>query len=312
MDKLLSFVIPCYRSEQTIEKVCDEIIETVALKDEFDYEIICVNDCSPDGVLNVLKSLAAANTKIKVIDFARNMGKHAALMAGFAYAEGDYVFTVDDDYQCPVYALWELLEPVAYGTYDFATADYPVKKESLFKRFGSRVNLVMSSIMLDKPMNIRFQNFSVMKKFVVKEIIKYENPFPYLDGLIYRVTNNITMVKMEERERGDNKGSGFTLLKSLSLWLNGFTAFSVKPLRISSLLGLLSAVCGFIIGIIMIIKKIIDPSIVAGYTSTIALLLFIGGVIMILLGLIGEYIGRIYICINRSPQYIVKDTINIK
>ncbi|MDE6021161.1 MAG: glycosyltransferase, partial [Ruminococcus sp.] len=147
--------------------------------------------------------------------------------------------------------------------------------------------------------------------FIVNEIIKYNKPYPYLEGLIYRVTARISSVVMNERERGDSKGTGFTLKRSLSLWLNGFTSFSVKPLRVSTILGFLFALMGFAVGIFMIVQKIMHPDIPAGYTSLMAVQLLIGGIVMILLGLIGEYIGRIYICLNNTPQYVVKNTINI-
>ena len=312
MKTLLSFVIPCYRSELTIEKVINEIIDTVSGRENYDYEIICVNDCSPDNVIDVLKKLADGNSKIKIIDFAKNMGKDAAILAGYAYINGEYVVNIDDDFQCPVYELWRLLEPVENNECDFSTANYYTKKQSRFKNFGSNVNMFMTSIMLDKPSNLRFENFSIFKRFVADEIRKYDKPYPYIEGLVFRVTKRVTVVMMEERERGDNKSTGFTFKKSFSLWLNGFTSFSVKPLRISSFLGFVLAVIGFIACIVISIGKILDPSVPAGYTSLIAVLLLIGGIIMIILGLIGGYIGRIYICLNNSPQYVIKDTVNIK
>ena len=228
------------------------------------------------------------------------------------FPDGKLVVNNDDDFQCPVYELWRLLEPVENNECDFSTANYYTKKQSRFKNFGSNVNMFMTSIMLDKPSNLRFENFSIFKRFVADEIRKYDKPYPYIEGLVFRVTKRVTVVMMEERERGDNKSTGFTFKKSFSLWLNGFTSFSVKPLRISSFLGFVLAVIGFIACIVISIGKILDPSVPAGYTSLIAVLLLIGGIIMIILGLIGEYIGRIYICLNNSPQYVIKDTVNIK
>lgn len=312
MKTLLSFVIPCYRSELTIEKVIDEIMETVSQRAEkYDYEIICVNDCSPDNVLSVLKKLAIENQKIKVIDFSKNMGKHAAVLAGYAYTNGEYVINLDDDFQCPVYELWKLISPLENDDCDFITANYTRKKQSALKNIGSNINMMMAQIMLNKPKGLRFENFSAAKRFIIEEIIKYDKPYPYLEGLICRITNRISVVQMEERNRLDNRSSGFTLHRSISLWLNGFTAFSVKPLRISTILGFVLALIGFIFGVIMVIRKLMYPAIPAGYTSLIAMQLFIGGVIMIILGLIGEYVGRIYICLNNTPQYVVKETINI-
>lgn len=311
MKTLLSFVIPCYRSELTIEKVVDEIRETISQRNEYNYEIICVNDFSPDNVYMVLSKLADSDKKIKVIDFSKNMGKHSALMAGYSFCHGEYIFTVDDDFQCPVNNMWKLLEPLEKDDADFSTANYKIKKQSKFKNFGSNINLFMSQVLLNKPKTLRFENFNVMKRFVLDEIIKYDKPYPYMEGLIWRVTHRIAIVEMEERERGDSKTTGFTLSKSLSLWLNGFTAFSVKPLRISTILGFLLSICGFIVGLIMVIRKFLNPEIAAGYTSLLAIQIFIGGIIMIILGLIGEYIGRIYICLNNTPQYIIRKTINL-
>jgi glycosyltransferase involved in cell wall biosynthesis len=308
---LISFVIPCYRSEKTISKVINEIIETVGICAEYDYEIIAVNDCSPDNVLELLKSHAERDSRIKVLSFSKNMGKHAAVLAGYAVSSGEYVVDLDDDFQSPVHELWRLLEIVASDQCDYATARYRTKRQSFSKRLGSNINLLMSSIMLDKPANLRFENFSVMKRFVAQEVIKYHHPFPYLEGLVLRVTRRIGTVEMDQRERGDDSGTGFTLSKSLSLWLNGLTAFSVKPLRVASLLGAVVAGCGFAFAAYLVIQRLLRPEIVAGYSSIMATLLITSGIIMLLLGLIGEYLGRVYICINAAPQYVVRDSYNV-
>lgn len=305
----LSFVIPCYRSENTIQGVVDELYDILRQKNEYDYEIIAVNDCSPDNVYIKLQELAKNNQKFKVINLAKNAGKHGALMAAFANVSGEYVICLDDDGQCPIDHLWELIEPLNNG-YDMSIARYPKKKQSAFKNFGSKINSLMTRVLLDKPKDCVFSNFVARKAFVCKEIIKYDNPFPYMEGLSLRVTNNIAFVPMEERSRVSGT-SGYTFKKSLSLWVNGLTAFSVKPLRISSLVGVICALCGFVFGIVTIIRKLCMPNISAGWSSTVSILLFIGGLIMLMLGMIGEYIGRIYISINNSPQYVIKETINI-
>lgn len=309
--KLLSFVIPCYRSEKTIEKVFDEIISVVSQKSDYDYEIIAVNDCSPDKVYDVLQKRAFENAKIKVINFAKNMGKHSAVMAGYSVARGEYIINLDDDYQCPVNELWKLIKPLEMNQCDVATASYLKKKETVVKRMGSTINLKMTESMLDKPKGLRIENFNAMKKFVCDEMIRYKNPYPYLEGLIFRATNNIIAVQMEQRERADDNKSGFTFKKSRALLLNGLTAFSIKPLQVSSLVGVLFAIFGFIYGIYTIINKLIHPDMVMGYASLMSALLFSVGLIMIMLGVIGEYLGRIYVCINQSPQYVIRETINL-
>ena len=310
--KKLSFVIPCYRSEHTIERVIEEIKFVVAQRTEYDYEIIAVNDCSPDEVYSVLRQMAAGDPKIKVINFAKNMGKHAAVLAGYAVAKGEYIVNLDDDLPCPVNELWKLVEPLENEGYDIVTAEYIQKRESCLKRMGSQLNSWMSKMMLEKPRGMRLENFNVMKAYVAKEIIKYKNPYPYLEGLILQITHSVKMVLMDERERGDDNTTGFTLRKSILLFINGLTSFSVKPLRIGTIMGFLFSFIGFIVGLAVVIKKIINPQIVMGWTSVTAIMLFSTGMILLMLGLIGEYVGRIYICINASAQYVVKETINIE
>lgn len=307
--KKLSFVIPCYGSEKTIDFVINEIVETVSLKPEYQYEIICIHDCSPDNVLSVLKGIAEKNKNVKIIDFAKNFGKHAGVLAGFKLATGDIIIGLDDDGQCPVDHLWELLEPIISGKSDYAMAGYSKVKQSAFKNLGSNLNSLMSQILLKKPRDLYFSNFYAMKKFIAKEMIKYNNPYPYLEGLTLRTTRDFAIVPMEERERLEGQGN-FTLGKSIDLLMNGFTAFSVKPLRISTIIGVLCAVVGFLYGLEVIIRRLFNPDIALGYSSTMAVLLFIGGMIMLMLGLIGEYIGRIYISINNSPQYVIREIIN--
>lgn len=308
---LLSFVIPCYRSEKTIQGVVDEIIAVVSERSDYDYEIIAVNDCSPDGVLNVLKDIAKDNNKVKVINFARNMGKHSAVMAGYSVAKGKYIVNLDDDGQCPTYELWKLIEPLERDECDITSAEYSVKKESFIKRIGSDINLKMTEMLLNKPKDLRMENFSAMKRFICEKMIEYKNPYPYLEGLMFRVTNNVKLVPMEQRDRNDDNASGFTFKKSFSLLLNGLTAFSVKPLRVSSFVGFAFAILGFVYGLYTIIHKIITPNVAVGYSSLMAVLLISMGLIMLMLGLIGEYLGRIYICLNASPQYVIRDTINL-
>lgn len=307
--KRISFIIPCYGSEKTIEKVTDEIIEKVREKEDYDYEIIAVNDHSPDGVWSVLEKISQNNRKVKIISLAKNMNRPGALMAGMSKATGDYIILMDDDGQCPMEKLWDLIKPLEDG-HDVSIAKYPKYKQSIFKSFGTIVNRKMTEIVMEKPKELNFTNFTAIKKYIVDEMIKYKNPYPYMTGLLLRTTSDIVNVEMEERERISGN-TNFTFKKMLKLWINGFTAFSVKPLRISTVIGFVTAMIGFIYGIYIIVYKLaIHNAIIPGYSSLMAVLLFIGGIIMLMLGLIGEYIGRIYICINDSPQYVIKEKYN--
>lgn len=307
----ISFVIPCYASEGSVALVMDEIRSVVAQRPEYDYEIVAVNDCSPDNVLSVLRQQAAQDRRVKVIDLAKNGGRHNALMCGCRYTTGDYVAFIDDDLQCPTDRFWDLLAPLESGDYDVSIAKYPKKTQSGLKNFGSKVNDTVANWLLGKDKDLKFSNYSVMRRFVKDEVIRYTNPYPYLSGLMLRATSRVTNVVMEERERTIGVGH-YNFKKSFALWMNSFTAFSVKPLRLATTLGVICAFVGVITGIYTVIHKFLVPTVAVGYSSLMAAMLFLGGMIMFLLGLIGEYIGRIYISLNNSPQYVVRETLNVE
>ncbi len=308
--KKLSFVIPCYRSEHSVGNVIKDIVDTVESDGRYDYEIICVNDCSPDGTWLVLKELAANNPRMKILDLSRNFGQHSALMAGFHYVTGDIIVCLDDDGQNPPGQMFKLIDKLEEG-YDLVSAKYTKKKHSLIRKIGTKISFAMSSYLVGKPKDIDLNSYYVFRRYVLDEVIKYKNPYPFVHGLILRVTRNMANVEMEHCERQEGR-SGYNLLKLFALWMNGFTAFSEKPLRIASISGCICAAFGFLFGIIIIIRKLIDPSIMMGYSSIMAVILFLCGIIMLFLGLLGEYIGRIYISINDAPQFAIRETINIE
>ncbi len=308
--KKISYVIPCYRSENTIGSVISEIDELMRHHEEYKYEIVLVNDCSPDNVWNVISDIASKRQNVKAISFSKNFGQHAALLSGYRVSNGDIIVSLDDDGQSPVDRTFDLIEKLDEG-YDVVYARYNELKESFWRRVGSWLSNKMSEILIGKPKEILGSSFYVMKKFIAQEMIRYQNPFTYIGGLVFRTTKNIANVFVDHRDRLEGT-SGYSFRKLLKLWLNGFTAFSVTPLRFSSLLGVICAIMGFLYGIITIVRKIFIPNISLGWSSTVAILLFIGGLIMLMLGMIGEYLGRIYISINNSPQYVIKETINVE
>ena len=308
MSKLVSFVIPCYRSAQTIGKVVEEIDTTMQSLSAYKYEIVLVNDSSPDNTYEVIRELCAQRKDICGIDLARNFGQHAALMAGFGYAHGDVVVCLDDDGQTPAAEVGKLLDKVEEG-YDAVYAKYVHKQHSGFRNFGSKVNEFMARVMLGKPKELYLSSYFAVKKFVVEEMLRYTNPYPYVIGLVLRTTKNIANVEVTHRER-EVGTSGYTVGKLLGLWFNGFTAFSIKPLRVATVLGCLTACAGFLYGIYTVIKKFVNPNVPIGFSAIMAAVVFLGGMIMLMLGLIGEYIGRIYISLNNSPQYAVRECIN--
>ncbi len=308
MDKLISFVIPCYRSAQTIGGVVEEIDAAMGKLSQYRYEIVLVNDCSPDDTFETIRVLCRKREDICGVNLARNFGQHAALMAGFRYVHGDIVVCLDDDGQTPAEEVGKLLGRVEEG-YDVVYAKYAHKQHSGFRNFGSKINELMTRVMLGKPKELYLSSYFAARRFVVEEMLRYTNPYPYVIGLVLRSTKNIANVEVSHRER-EVGASGYTIGKLLGLWFNGFTAFSIKPLRIATAVGCLTASAGFLYGIYTVIKKFVNPNVPIGFSAMMAALVFIGGMIMLMLGLIGEYIGRIYISLNNSPQYVIRECIN--
>lgn len=309
MGRKLSFVIPCYRSENTVLTVVDEIEKTVVQRPEYDYEIILVNDGSPDNVWEVIKKRAREDDKIIGINLSKNFGQHSALMAGYNNVTGDIVVSLDDDGQTPACDVFKLIDELDKG-YDIVYAQYPETHQNWFRRMGSDFTKKVTDYLFDiKGDDRKGSSYFVAKRYLIDEMIKYKNAYPYLAGLVLRSTRNISMVDINHRSRLEGQ-SGYSIKKLIALWLNGFTAFSIKPLKLGTYLGFFLASLGFIFAIITVIRKLfITPMMEAGWSSIISIMLIIGGAILVMLGLMGEYIGRIYICINNSPQYVIKDYI---
>lgn len=307
--KKISFVIPCYRSEHTLPHVVAEIENKMKTLAQYEYEIVLVNDCSPDNTFEVIRKLCGEHENMKGISFARNFGQHAALMAGLRHSDGDYVVCLDDDGQTPADEADKLLDKLEEG-YDAVYAKYDHKKHSAFRNLGSSINEHMTRMMLGKPKELYISSYFAVKRFVVEDMIRYGNSYPYVIGLVLRATKNIANVSVKHREREEGT-SGYTFQKLIGLWFNGFTAFSVKPLRIATAIGCVSALLGFLYGLYTIIKRFTNPNVPMGFSALMSAVVIFGGLMMVMLGLIGEYIGRIYISLNNSPQYVIREKINL-
>lgn len=307
--KKISFVIPCYRSSETLPGVVAEIEETMQKLPDYRHEIVLINDCSPDDTFETIRRLCRENKRITGINLARNFGQHAALMAGFHHVSGDIAICLDDDGQTPACEADRLIRAIEEGA-DVAYARYAHKHHSGFRNFGSRVNELMTRVMLGKPKDLYVSSYFAARKFVVEEMLHYENSYPYVIGLVLRTTKNIVNVDVNHRDRQAGE-SGYTMKKLLALWFNGFTTFSVKPLRIATAAGVVCAVCGFLYGIYTIIKKIFiqPPGLVTGFSALMSVIVFMGGMLMLMLGLVGEYMGRVYISMNSSPQFVIREVV---
>jgi glycosyltransferase involved in cell wall biosynthesis len=300
----ISIVIPVYNAEKTIAKLVEDLIAelgTLCVP-----EIVLVNDHSKDTSEEVCIALFKKHpTVIRFFSLAKNVGEHNAVMAGLNNLSGDYAVIMDDDFQNPIQEVKRLIEYAAQTDYDVIYTYYEKKEHSLFRNLGSLFNDRVANLMLGKPRDLYLSSFKVIKRTLADEVIKYDLPFPYIDGLILRSTENIGRFKVKHDARKIGK-SGYTLSKLVSLWLNMFINFSILPLRIATFLGFAFAGLGFILGIEAIIERMSNPNLPQGYTFLFVFIAVISGVQLITVGILGEYIGRFFLAHSKQPQFIIK------
>lgn len=308
LDGRFSIVIPCYNSENSIAEVIqrnDAILKSLGISD---YEHILVNDHSRDNTDKVIKEIARNRNNVTAVTLAKNCGQHAAIMAGFHFVSGDYVVTCEDDGQTNMEALGEMIAKLSDG-YDVVSTFWKERgKRSIIRSLGSRAYTFFANKLLPNPERVVVSIFFIAKRYVVDEILKYTHPYPLVNGLLLRTTANIATVTCKQLPRKVGR-SGYNFGKLLRLWMDSFTAFSIIPLRVSSFVGVLTAVCGAIFALIIIIRKLVFVDIAVGWSSLISIFLVLSGLILCVLGIMGEYVGRIYMCINATPQFVIRDVV---
>lgn len=271
-----------------------------------DYELILVCDCSPDRSWAVIRGLAQQYPWVRGILLRMNAGQHNALMAGFSHARGRVIVTMDDDLQHAPEDIPLLLAELAQGR-DVVYARFKSRNHAGWKVAGSRLNDLVAGYLMNKPKGLYLSPFRAMTADIRDDILRYQGPYVYVDGLILSVTRNIGTVDVDHHERyaGD---SGYSLRKSISLWLKMATNFSIVPLRITSFVGLCFAGVGFVLALMLIIQKLTLDRMPIGWSSLIVTVLIVGGVQLLALGMLGEYLGRVLLILNSRPQYVVGET----
>lgn len=301
---LISIVVPCYYSEDTLPSLVRMVTEEFDKNDGYECEFIMVNDGSTDGTFETIRDLSKEYKNIRGYDLMRNFGQHNALMAAVNYASGDYIMGMDDDLQTHPSQMFKLIHKIEEG-YDLVYGIYPTRKNSPIKNFTSKINKVTSRIMLSRPKEIESSNFWIINRKTAEEVIKYNSFNPYIDAIFYRITRNIGMVEVEHFKR-ESGSSGYTFRKLVNLWL-AYWNFSVIPLRVSFFFGLASASFGIIFTIYLIINKILNPDLPVGWSSTMCLMTLLFGAVLMGIGIVGEYLGKIILILNNTPQYIVRE-----
>lgn len=305
---LVSVVIPCYNSEHSIREVVELTLEEFEHIEGYDCEFVLVNDHSADNTFEVIRQLGAEYPCVHGIHLMRNFGQPNALMCAMNYAQGDVILGMDDDLQTYPTQIPPILAKLEEG-YDLVYGVYPEPKNGAAKNFTSWLNKVTARKLLDRPKDIRSSNFWACTRQLRDQVIQYKNYNPQLDALFTRMTTNVGNVQIEHHKR-EYGSSNYTLKKLVRLWLSYFN-YTVLPLRIVSGIGVGTAFAGFALGILTIIRQLIYPTETAGWASLICVMLFFFGLVLLALGIIGEYLGDIVLTINSSPQYIVKEKVNL-
>jgi polyisoprenyl-phosphate glycosyltransferase len=300
----VSIVVPVYRSEPILPHLVAKIRDAFSAL-PWRYELVLVNDVSPDGSWDVIRQLAAEFPFVKGVNLTKNVGQHNATMAGLTQTDGDIVIIMDDDLQHPPEAIASLIEQIRSG-HDVCYTVYAGRQHETWKKVGSWVNDRVANILLKKPKNLYLSSFKALHRRIVDQVIKYDGPFAYVDGLILDITHNIGVVTIQHQSRFAGEGN-YNLHRSLSLWLKMATSFSIYPLRVATVMGMLLTAVS-VVGIIVIVaRKLLHPELAAGWSSLIVAILLVGGIQTFCLGMLGEYLGRAYLKINKKPQFVIRE-----
>ena len=304
---MYSFVIPCYNSSESIRHVVELTMEEMEKMNRREFEFVLVNDYSSSTkTMPVLKKLAEEYPCVTVLNLAKNAGQHNAIMAGLNYAKGDILIGMDDDMQTHPSQLPYLFEELEKG-YDIVYGYYPEKKHSAFRNFGSWVNYISVRILIGKPKELKTSSYWVARKFVRDSVIEYQAPYAYIQGLFLHTTRNISCIPIQHFQREEGE-SNYTFKRLLKLWSN-IIGFSITPLRLTEYCGFGLSLLSIIAAVVVLIRKILNPAMALGWPSLMIVICFFSGIQLMFLGLIGEYIGRMFLGLNRQPQYVIREVI---
>lgn len=302
----VSIVIPVYNAANTISSLVDSIDKE--LSHHYNLELIIVNDGSPnDNSAEVCADIALKRSWVVFVNLAKNFGEHHAVMAGLNQCQGDCAVIMDDDFQNPPGEVKKLIDELDKGV-DVVFSCYAKKEHGLLRNLGSQINNLIATLLIGKPFGLYLSSFKVINRFLINELIKYDGPLPYIDGLILRATNSYSTIEVEHRVRVVGQ-SGYTLHKLLSLYFNMVTNFSILPLRMATLLGAFLATTSVLCAVLFFVEKLSNPLLPIGWASLIISILLMSSAQLLALGTLGEYLGRLFLTINHTPQFTVREII---
>jgi glycosyltransferase involved in cell wall biosynthesis len=301
----LSIVVPLYNAAATLPALHQEIS---ALQVEGGHELILVNDGSRDETEAVaLKLTRESPLPTRFLSLSRNFGEHNAVLAGMRVVSGRYVVTMDDDLQNPPAEALKLLAVAEAEKRDVVFGVYDQKEHAWWRNAGSWLTNRIADFVVDKPRKLYLCSFRCLSRFVVDEIAKSRTPYPYVDGLIFQITQNVGTVRVRHVERAQGS-SGYSVRKLVRLWISMLVNVSVLPLRLMTLAGMITSALGFLAVIEVVFEHILNKT-PTGWSSLMAAILLLSGAQLLLLGILGEYVGRIYLGISEKPQSVVREEV---
>jgi glycosyltransferase involved in cell wall biosynthesis len=302
----LSIVVPLYNAATTLPALHQEIS---ALRVEGGHELIIVNDGSRDETEAVaLKLTRESRLPMKFLSLSRNFGEHNAVLAGMRAVSGRYVVIMDDDLQNPPAEALKLLAVAEAEKRDVVFGVYERKEHSWWRNAGSWLTNRIADFVVEKPRKLYLCSFKCMSRFVVDEIAKSRTPFPYIDGLIFQVTQNVGVAPVRHVERAQGS-SGYNFRKLVRLWISMLVNVSILPLRLMTFAGMITSALGFLAVIEVVLEHLLHKQ-PTGWTSLMAAVLLLSGMQLLLLGILGEYVGRIYLGISEKPQSVIREQVN--
>lgn len=306
MNPALSFVIPLYNSAETIGALVRDI-EALAI--EGGHEIVLVNDGSADATAEVCRELTgSARVPITYVEHARNFGEHNAVLTGWRHARGAHIVNLDDDGQNPPAEAVRLWRHAREHGLDVVFGHYEIKQHAAWRNLGSRLTNRMTDWALDKPPGLYLSSFRCVSGYAAQQVAAYAGPYPYLDGLLLQVTQRIGSLTVRHDARAAGT-SGYTLRRLIRLWISAWLNFSVLPLRVATLVGLLTAAAGTVVFALVIVLWFQDRGPAYGWGWVMSSVLIFSGMQLVMLGLIGEYLGRMFLTINQRPQAVVRTVV---
>jgi undecaprenyl-phosphate 4-deoxy-4-formamido-L-arabinose transferase len=301
----LSIVVPVYRGAATVGRLVEALS---GLSVEGGLEIVLVNDGSPDNSGEVCRALvASAQVPVTLVEHARNFGEHNAVMSGLRQARGDFIITMDDDLQNPPEEVVKLYDHARLNGFDVVYTRYAEKKHEGWRNLGSRFANKVADWLLDKPKGLYLSSFRCMSRMVARAVVRYRGPYPYVDGLIMQVTQRIGSIEVAHLPRAEGR-SNYNLRRLVRLWLNLATNFSLLPLRLAVFIGVAMAAIGALGAAIVIFEAVFNQP-PPGWASTMVVTLLVAGVQFFMLGILGEYVGRVFLTANRKPQGVVREVV---